>query len=138
MSLLDLGDETLDWLSEWMANTGNDRYEMHSMLTQSIIDELRDFMHEHNEMLTFELYRGTQHDFADGTRSYDTVTSWSHEFEMAELFAPNVMQTVVDESNVLIDTTLFKPRDIRQHLGGFPDEVEVILLPGNYKIWHAS
>ncbi len=59
----------------------------------------------------------------------DFPSSWTYDEEMAKNFSDFIISTEVNsKDDILIDTTGL---DIRP-FGGFPDEEEVILLPGRY------
>lgn len=131
MSWHQLSSETQAWLAEWLAVTGNDRSEMNGKLTDNIKFELIGL--RRGGPLT--LYRGTSR---SGYHHYtsDTVFSASKSLEMAINFAGpegHVYKMVVQPDDILVDTTIFPPKEIDK-AGGFPDEMEVILLPGTYDV----
>nr|QBK93930.1 MAG: uncharacterized protein LCPAC406_02440 [Pithovirus LCPAC406] len=57
----------------------------------------------------------------------DFPSSWTYE-TVAGYFSDFIISTEINNRDILIDTTEL---DIRP-FGGFPDEAEVILLPGRY------
>ena len=136
MSLLDFDQETLDWLGEWMSQTGNDRYEMSNSLTRNIKDVLLVYMKNYGDLDTYDLYRGANYKTKLGTLNIDTLSSWSLDLEMALNFGPNLLHTKVGKGQVLIDTSLFIHEEVIRILGGFPDEQEVILLPGVFTLYN--
>ena len=62
-------------------------------------------------------------------------TSWTYKLEIARKFKSDlpIIEIFVANSNMLIDTTQLDWNYIKKTLGGFPEEAEVILLPGNYR-----
>ena len=134
MSIQDFNDETIDWLGEWMSQTGNDRYEMTEKLSLNVQSSLLNYMNTYGDLETYELYRGVDYTTNDIIANFDTLSSWSLDPVYAENFGPNIMYTKVSKNHVLIDTTLFMRNEVISILGGFPDEQEVILFPDNYKI----
>jgi hypothetical protein len=138
MSWQQLSRQTQAWLAEWMAVTGNDRSEMHGKLTDNIRLELIGLRSVKSPVT---LYRGTARSgrSVNPNPNFSTVFSASKSLEMAMNFAGpdgHVYEMVVQPEDVLIDTTMFPPKDIDQ-AGGFPDEMEVILLPGTYMMHQA-
>ena len=138
MSLSELKHETIVWLGEWLSQTGNDTYEMTERLTNDIKDDLKAYMDRHGYLDKYDqLYRGTSRSISPSERGiveFNTVTSWSLDPTLAGYFGEHVIETDVSTEDVLIDTTLLNPSEMIETLGGFPEEVEVILLPGNYTI----
>ena len=79
------------------------------------------------------LYRGTDtanHQYYTS----GTIFSATHSPEMAQNFGSHVYELDIRPENILLDTTIFDGRELERELGAFSDEVEVILLPGTYKV----
>jgi hypothetical protein len=53
---------------------------------------------------------------------------------MAKNFSQIIVSTTVHSHDILVDTTFLPYKFIERELGGFPDEKEVILLPGIFNI----
>ena len=134
MSIYDFDDETIEWLGIWMSQTDNDKFELNELLNNNIKRSLTDYMNTYGDLDKYELYRGVDYTTNDIYANFDTLSSWSLDPVFAENFGPNIMYTNASKNSVLIDTTLFIRKEIINILGGFPDEQEVILLSGNYKI----
>jgi len=107
---------------------------MSSLLTNNIKNDLKDYMNMYGDLDNYELYRGVDYTTDDVIVNFTTLSSWSLGATFTERFGPNIFHTNVTKYDVLIDTTLFLENEIVNILGGFPDEQEVILLKGNYKI----
>ena len=134
MSLYDFSEETLDWLGEWMSQTGNDRHEMTDSLTQGVENELLTYMREYGDRDNYSLYRGIDYLVDGNVVVINTLSSWSLSVDMAYNFGPNIVHIEAHKEDVLIDTSLFIPEEVTGLLGGFPDEQEVILFPGEYAL----
>ena len=134
MSLTNFNQESLGWLGEWMSQTGNDRHEMTNSLTQDTKEALLAYMEEYGNLDTYLIYRGMDYKIESDNINIDTLSSWSFDAEIALNFGPNLLHIKVNKDRVLIDTTLFISQEITSLLGGFPDEREVILLPGLFRL----
>lgn len=134
MSLVELNEETIEWLGEWMSQTGNDRFEMTERLSSIEYSCLTNYMNMYGDLEVYELYRGVDYTINETIVKFETLSSWSLNPSFAQNFGPYIMHIKVSSNDVLIDTSLFIPSEVRDILGGFPNEQEVILLPGNYKI----
>lgn len=133
MSISNFNSETINWLGEWMSQTGNDRHELTNSLTHSIKSSLLNYMLEYGDLETYDLYRGVGYNVG-GKANINTLSSWSLDSNQALNFGPNLIYTKVKKEQVLIDTTLFIPSEVIRILGGFPKEREVILLPGVFML----
>lgn len=127
--LSQLSEEAVDWLGEWLAVTGNDRHDMQCKLTDTIRAELQSLQRPEPELF---LYRGSDV-HARGRYTSDTVFSTSYDEEIASRFGSVVYRVFAEPSNVLVDTTIFTPRELLS-IGAFAEEAEVILLPGTYVV----
>ena len=61
----------------------------------------------------------------------DLPSSWTLDKEVAKNFSKAIISINITSDDVLIDSTILSYNYV-ENLGGFPDEVEVILLPGKY------
>lgn len=131
MALRELSEGTLGWLGEWLAVTGNDRQEMQGRLTEGMKNELLAVQHKYGGPVEI-VYRGTNR---AGYQNYhsDTVFSTTLDPQVAENFGPHVYSIRPKPTDILLDTTILNDREIMS-LGGFPEELEVILLPGTYAV----
>ncbi len=59
-------------------------------------------------------------------------SSWTLDREMAKNFSSFIVDARVSSGDVLIDTTMIDPRYMIGKLGGWPEEKEIIMLPGIY------
>ncbi len=64
------------------------------------------------------------------------IASWTYSLDMAKNFDEGlgIINIVASNSMVLIDTTNLDPDFISAKFSGFPEEEEVIILPGKYRI----
>jgi hypothetical protein len=62
------------------------------------------------------------------------LSSWTFEKSMACNFSDKCVKATIPTKDILIDTTLLNPRYIERTLGGFPEELEVIVRQGTYEV----
>jgi len=132
-------DETENWLSGWLSQTGNIDVDYTAMVTDEIISELLTFQHQHKSPAFLTLYRGSSKKYADVYTS-DIFSSWTYDITIAEKFAGKekgkekgkgfVYKANIPIELVLIDTTLL---DV-YGMGGFPEEKEVIVMGGTFPV----
>lgn len=126
--------ETRKWLSGWLSGG----VEI-TTLPSIVVSECKEYLPDTSEQL--RLYKAlTENDVLDENNSIftsDKPSSWTHTISVAqEWFKTDrpVVSVVVGNGNILIDTTQLDPNYIQNVLGGYPDEHEVILLPGTYRV----
>lgn len=108
---------------------------------------IKDLKLENNSSILFRptsdfiiLYRGFKEDDVidekENTITFTDLSSWTHSKKMARNFTDTdkIGKTIVKPENIFLDSTLLDSKYISRELGGVPDEVEIILKPGTYKI----
>jgi hypothetical protein len=119
--------KTGTWLVEWMS--GGKEVEN---LSPEGIEELRPFRVKERTQVFRGLKQGEV--LQEGYFVSEKMSSWTTSEEMAENFSENgVISIWVEPQETLIDTTRLNPVEVRKW-SGFPEEAEVILLPGKWRI----
>ena len=123
---------TIEWLGEWLSQSGNDRSDMTKRLTKEMIADMKHLQATASTHPSV-LYRGSN---SKGYKKYttDTVYSASYSPDMAQNFGDVVYEINVTPENILLDTSLFSAKELTHVLGAFPEELEVILHPGTYNV----
>lgn len=125
-------EDTKEWLSGWLSG-GKEITD----LTSVVIKETKNYInHDNNEQLL--LYKAlTENDVLENEIiSFKGPSSWTHDLDMAYNFKSvdlPIVSALIGNSNILIDTVELDQNYISRTLGGFPEEHEVILLPGTYR-----
>lgn len=128
--------ETTKWLGGWLS--GGDECEPPS---EAIRKELSPYLEDWE---FYTLYRGPKpEDVIDETGKivFEKPSSWTHNIYMAENFAGvdaegkqiRPIKINVPRESVLIDISQLDKQYVELVLGGFPDEMEVILKEGTYQ-----
>jgi hypothetical protein len=124
---------TCDLLDSWFS-AGGDIEEKD--LTLEIKNDLLQFYKAPTEEIT--LYRGIlKVDNINGDEIiFNFINSWTYDLEVAKNFAENITNTIIKikTKNIFLDSTAIHPDYLLGILGGFPEEHEVILNAGTYKI----
>ncbi|MFS8159766.1 MAG: hypothetical protein ACMG6E_06060 [Candidatus Roizmanbacteria bacterium] len=131
----EFSEVTKEWLGGWLSG-GKDITD----LPTTVIAECQDYLPTDGHTLLYKaLTKGDKLVKLDGNNAIFIATnpsSWTYDFEMSKNFKTEwpVVSISIGEASVLIDTTMLDPTYIMNTLGGFPDEREVILLPGTYRV----
>jgi hypothetical protein len=136
--------ETLEFLGGWFS-----RGQEISGIPQSVHIDLADYLHRlAGDKSSVYLYRGLTPSDKDRIVKIDRpaellfhfINSWTYSEEMANNFAETsdgkkgtVVKISVSEDQVFLDTTLFTEKFLHS-CGGYPEEREVILNPGIYRV----
>ena len=123
---------TRNWLGGWLSG-GLEITE----LPDIVVSETKKYSMSTNEKVV--LYKAlTKNDVLTNSNifSSDLPSSWTYKLEVANLFKTDreIVSVVIGNSNVLIDTLELEISYMKRVLGGNPEEHEVILLPGSYRI----
>jgi hypothetical protein len=129
---------TIEFLGGWMSGGGP----VIQTVSDTVAAEVKAFMDETfimNDQPVW-LYRVLTEPTVRET--YDSLSSWTYELEMARNFAAigdgtthnPIVKTRLIRSTVFLDTTLLDECFIEHQCGGFPDEAEVLLQPGTYAV----
>ena len=131
-----LSKESIEFLGGWLSG-GKEITEIPIKVEDELLTYQKNENNNNLEQRKY-LYRGIleQDNIKDDIISFDFINSWSYNLDMARNFSYNgqVIKIIVDGSDIFFDTTLLDPEFIIGDMSGFPDEDEVILKPGNYKI----
>tara|TARA_R110002072_G_scaffold45565_6_gene126989 strand:- start:44609 stop:45034 length:426 start_codon:yes stop_codon:yes gene_type:complete len=127
-------EETRDWLGGWLSGG-----EEITSLPKIVLRECQDFMPQTDEqvILYHAVQKNDNFDQENAYFKYDLPSSWTHDLEQARNFKIQTLPIIsvkVGESNILIDTVELPRNYVRLTLGGWPDEREVILLEGVYRV----
>jgi hypothetical protein len=122
--------ETQMWLSGWLSGGAEI-----TTITPSIIKEL-EFYSLGEEPIV--LYRGLkkQDEIVGNKIKFNFYSSWTYSMEIADDFADDgrIACITVAPKDTLVDTTMISKEYLSFYLGGFPEEMEVIVNPGTYEI----
>lgn len=126
--------ETRDWLGGWLSG-GTEI----TSLPKIVMQECEDYMPQTDEQIIVyhAVQKNDQFDSTYGYFKYDLPSSWTYSLDQAELFKTGdlpIISAKVGQSNILIDTTEIPPKYMTMKLGGWPEEQEVILLTGVYRV----
>lgn len=121
--------ETINFLGHWLSG-GKDV----EFVSENSIKELN----KYKPNIEIKLYRGVKNDDKIDKKeiSFSFYSSWAYDEKMALNFSDNgdIISIKVGSDKILVDTTLLNPKFIISRCSGFPEETEVILLPGKYKL----
>ena len=121
---------TTDVLGGWLS--GGDEI---TEFPLSVIEELAPYRSKKD----LKLYRSVteKHGISD-IGLFTHYTSWSKSIEVVENFSEDtnrpIVSSIIPHQSIVVDTTMINPKIITIYLGGFPEEEEVIVFPGNYDI----
>lgn len=139
MSDFSFCNETLEFLGGWLSGG---KTICSKVIPNHVSDDLQVFSHKFSTEKEEEyLYRGlleSESPFVQDDKQYikfDTLSSWTYSKLIASYFSDGIIiRTLVNKQQVFLDTTILDSKFIIGQLGGFPDEKEIILLPGMFVI----
>lgn len=136
-------NETLEFLGSWLSS---------GAIVKNITDNIRNELEKYSNNLKpdyqITLYRGYNIDndsnnhinlIKNGGKvlNFAFLSSWTYNEQMAKNFSGEdgiVVKTQISMDRIFLDTTLLDPKFIIRYCGGFPEEEEVILNPGDIQI----
>ncbi len=125
---LKFSEETWLWLAGWLSG-GKEIKKLPEKIKEEILEKTNEDLLLYRGVLKSDLFE------VDGDNVFiifdNMPSSWTWNKEVAKRFSSEVVITKVDRKNVLIDTTMLT-KEFMNSMGGFPDELEVILLPGKF------
>jgi hypothetical protein len=139
---MNFSTDTLTFLGSWFSGGGTVGL---ADVNDNIIADLK-LCNNHSTLYTpssqITLYRGLKEDdiileYKDVMSiNFSDLNSWTYSKEMAVNFTETtfIITTTVNPSQVFLDSTTLNSKFIANELGGFPEEVEVILIAGTYNI----
>lgn len=126
--------ETREWLSGWL--TGGAEI---TTLPDIVVDETVDY--RGSGFISIRLYKAlVPEDLVtkSGLFKSEKPSSWTYDLDIAVRFKTDkdssVVSVLVGSSSILIDTVELDINYMKRVLGGWPEEHEVILLPGSYRV----
>ena len=123
---------TEEWLGGWLSG-GKDIID----LPEKVIEETKPYFMLNNEQVN--LYKALKpvDTIKEGLFSSPGPSSWTYSLDMDKNFDEGlgIINILASNSMVLIDTTNLGPDYIMTRFSGFPDEQEVIILPGRYRFY---
>lgn len=69
----------------------------------------------------------------DRTIEFKTISSWTYDINMEANFSARIFEATFNPEDMIFDTTMLSS-DFIFEIGGFPEEREVIIKPGKYKV----
>jgi hypothetical protein len=129
----EFSEETVTWLGGWLSGG----LEI-TNLPEIVIKETSEYTNigYHNKTKLYRALKPNDKILNNTLISSFMPTSWTLSLEVAEKFKHEnlpIIEIEITNANVLINTTELDVDYIVKKLGGFPEEAEVILLPGYYR-----
>ena len=123
----------MKWLGGWLSG-GLEIMD----LPKVVIKECKPYLLQTEKQVT--LYKAVKDNdiIEDDLYKNRYPSSWTYSFEVAANFNEGldlgIIKLMASNSMVLIDTTNIDSNFIESKFSGFPEEEEVIILPGEYRI----
>ena len=122
-------EETRNWLTVTLQRSDIE-------LSDIVIRETGKYVILGNEQL--KLYHTlTRFEYIDnGIYVSDKPSVWTRELEAAKLCGKSIICAFISNSNILIDTTELNSDYLTGTLHADPNDQEVIIFPGKYRVFH--